>query len=364
MDQAIDARFERVERALTTLIDSIAKYNPSMAMANDLAVADRELSKGLAELQVHQNNHLRIQAMRAEIAAADARIRAAVSGLASTRRDITSTPVSSTSSAATQLPGGSGSDATAGNEVQYRELLSYARRISKTTLPASGITNGVDVDAANNTTTVDTAPASTSSVTHTPPTTETAAQTPVPAAAANGVQTPTATTAGPTGPSGATHLQPPDLYAQPSSGPPSAAPALPEGMAGYLNPNAGALFVPWPSETQVRVGALAANQDLSDRGVDARDYDPGEEARRREAERAAEEERQEAERLAREEEARRMRDEHERRRKAADEAREREIETWRRDSIAEGAAGAPKPPAAGEKKQFQFFGDMDDDDED
>lgn len=49
MDQAIDARFERVEKALTTLIDSIAKYNPSMAMANDLAVADRELSKGLAE---------------------------------------------------------------------------------------------------------------------------------------------------------------------------------------------------------------------------------------------------------------------------------------------------------------------------
>jgi hypothetical protein len=49
MDAYIDARFERVERALTTLIDSIAKYNPSAAQAHDLTVADTELGAGLEQ---------------------------------------------------------------------------------------------------------------------------------------------------------------------------------------------------------------------------------------------------------------------------------------------------------------------------
>ena len=49
MDKYIDSRFERVEKALSTLIDSIAKYHPSTVQANELAAADRELAKGLEE---------------------------------------------------------------------------------------------------------------------------------------------------------------------------------------------------------------------------------------------------------------------------------------------------------------------------
>lgn len=49
MDTFIDARLDRVEKALTTVIDSIAKYNPSPALAEDLLAADRELSQGLEE---------------------------------------------------------------------------------------------------------------------------------------------------------------------------------------------------------------------------------------------------------------------------------------------------------------------------
>jgi hypothetical protein len=47
MDEIIDKRFERVEKALATLITSISTYNPAPALANDLVAADAELSQGL-----------------------------------------------------------------------------------------------------------------------------------------------------------------------------------------------------------------------------------------------------------------------------------------------------------------------------
>lgn len=47
MDEIIDKRFERVEKALATLITSISTYNPAPALANDLVSADTELSQGL-----------------------------------------------------------------------------------------------------------------------------------------------------------------------------------------------------------------------------------------------------------------------------------------------------------------------------
>jgi hypothetical protein len=52
MDKYIDSRFERVEKALTTLIDSISKYNPSAAQARDLTAADAELGAGLEECKL------------------------------------------------------------------------------------------------------------------------------------------------------------------------------------------------------------------------------------------------------------------------------------------------------------------------
>lgn len=49
MDKQLDTRFDRVEKALGTLADSIAKYNPSTHSAREFVAADAELSKGLEE---------------------------------------------------------------------------------------------------------------------------------------------------------------------------------------------------------------------------------------------------------------------------------------------------------------------------
>jgi hypothetical protein len=47
MDDILNEQFERVERALTALVDSIAAYNPNTQVAIDLVTADDELSKRL-----------------------------------------------------------------------------------------------------------------------------------------------------------------------------------------------------------------------------------------------------------------------------------------------------------------------------
>lgn len=49
MDKYIDSRFERLEKALSNLIDSVTKYHPSTIQAEELKAADNELSKGLEE---------------------------------------------------------------------------------------------------------------------------------------------------------------------------------------------------------------------------------------------------------------------------------------------------------------------------
>lgn len=49
MDTYIDTRFERLEKALATLIDSVTKYHPSAIQADELKTADNELCKGLEE---------------------------------------------------------------------------------------------------------------------------------------------------------------------------------------------------------------------------------------------------------------------------------------------------------------------------
>lgn len=47
MEDVLSTQFDRVEKALGTLVDSIAAYNPSPQAALDLVAADDELSQGL-----------------------------------------------------------------------------------------------------------------------------------------------------------------------------------------------------------------------------------------------------------------------------------------------------------------------------
>jgi uncharacterized Fe-S cluster-containing radical SAM superfamily protein len=49
MDTYIDGRFERLEKALANLIDSVTKFHPSIQQGDELDAADKELTKGLEE---------------------------------------------------------------------------------------------------------------------------------------------------------------------------------------------------------------------------------------------------------------------------------------------------------------------------
>ncbi|CCC09150.1 hypothetical protein SMACR_03024 [Sordaria macrospora] len=123
MDKYLDTRFERVEKALATFIDSIAKYNPSEKLAEDLVAADRELAAGLKELERHQNNHARILQLRQETASLDQQTKDIIGGLWNMRKEVKTTP-------ATNYP-------ATGPKYKFttHELLNYAKRITASAAP-------------------------------------------------------------------------------------------------------------------------------------------------------------------------------------------------------------------------------------
>ncbi|TID06595.1 Mediator of RNA polymerase II transcription subunit 4 [Colletotrichum higginsianum] len=349
MDKLIDARFDRVEKALASLIESVSKYHPHAKQALDLHEADNDLAKGLNEVQTHQNNNLLLQQLRATTASLDTQIRETLQSLATTRKDITTTQI-------TVYPDGTR------YPIKYDELLNYARRISKTTLPPAALTAGVVAATAGDTP----APDPNVSMTTNPNT---------PAAAANGLQSqpvsaaPTPSQAQTPGPSAAANSSsPPQDAIQGAQHPASmmmtatatatttttsGATSLPDGLRNHLDPHFNASFVPWPNEFQIRSGAMSVYQDLADKGIDPRGYDPqqiAEAKRREEEERRAREEQEklEAERKNREYQEK------------MDKIRREQQEAYRRDSVAAGAGAS----SAGKSKQFQFTSLMDDDDDD
>lgn len=289
-------------------------------------------------VQKHQNNHLRLEALRATSSSLDTQIRDTLQNLSSTRKDITTTSI-------TVFQDGNA------YPIKYNELLNYARRISKTTLPPAGVTNGVPPEGEAAATPVNGTQSAAPSAAPTPTQTHSQSQ--------PQSQTPEPSSSG-AGPNGAT--APALASVQPGS---DTRTTLPDGLRTILDPHHGTVFVPWPDEFQIRSGALAEIQDLQDKGIDPRGYDPvavAEEARRKdEDERAA---REEAERLKREED-RRRREEWE----ARTAERQAAAEAARRGSEAASGAAAAGPGAAAEtanrNSQFQFASmDMDDDDDD
>ncbi|KAI0128124.1 hypothetical protein F4776DRAFT_629338 [Hypoxylon sp. NC0597] len=337
MDKQLDVCFDRVEKALGTLVDSIAKYHPSVAQVNDLGRADIELNKGLENLQTHQANYRRIQDLRAATASFDAQIKDTLRLLANTRKELVG-------ARATIFP----SDVPS-YDINYDELLAYARRISKTTMPPAGTINSAsstDAEVKNGEgSAMQTAAA-------TP-----AGQTPngtQPAAAANGIQLQIQDP----------NSQPHTSIATPSGGGGNTATNLPEEMQMSMNPYSGFEFIPWPNEEQVRQGALVSLAFLAEQGIDPENYDPEEERQRKKREEEEQKQAEERERQEREERERRAREEQARIRAQ----REREqAEAYRRGSVMDGATGGPGQPAGsspvGEKKQFQFMADDDEDDD-
>ncbi|OHF00479.1 hypothetical protein CORC01_04229 [Colletotrichum orchidophilum] len=337
MDKIIDARFERVEKALASLIESVSKYHPHAKQALDLHEADHDLAKGLDEVQIHQNNNLRLQQLRATTASLDTQIRETLSSLATTRKDITTTQIT-VHHDGPNYP------------VRYDELLNYARRISKTTLPPAALTNGGLTTGGGSP-----GPDPNASMTTNPNTpganglqsqpvsaapTPSQGQTPGPSGAANG---------SPVG--GLQDLLPGTQQTTATSG----ATSLPDGLRNHLNPHFNATFVPWPNEFQIRSGAMAVYQDLSDKGVDPRGYDPQQIA---ETKRKEEEDRKVREEQEKAEVERKNREYQEKMEKI----RREQQEAYRRDSVAAGAVVGAS--SAGKSKQFQFTSLMDDDDDD
>ncbi|PBP24781.1 Mediator of RNA polymerase II transcription subunit 4 [Diplocarpon rosae] len=307
MDKFLDRRFELVEKALAKLINSISTYNPAPALANDLVAADAELNKGLQQLSTHQSNYAKIVSLRETSNALDTQIRDTLTLLTTTRRDLIATP-------ATSFPPNA-------NPISYSELLKYASRISKFTIPPTyreshAAANG-DTGETGNTT-----PKEPNSRTQT-----------------NGNNTAT---------NGAAYNAASMDIDNPIPG--QTQPQTPEHggvktnlsvWEQYLNPSTEIPFFPWPSEEAIRKGALASLQILVDQGVDPATFDP-EKSAELEAERK---------RIMEEEDALR-----EQERMDREDARRREME--RRMSV------SGSVPASGEEQPKVFTLDALDDDED
>lgn len=120
MDKIMEKSFDALEAALTQLIESISSYNPSPIAASAVVLADNDISENLELLAEHQANHHKIQSLRATSEALDQRLTQLFSALAQTRKELLTVP-------STKFP--------PAREVPYEELLTYARKISKYTVP-------------------------------------------------------------------------------------------------------------------------------------------------------------------------------------------------------------------------------------
>ncbi|KAE8444000.1 hypothetical protein EG329_001129 [Mollisiaceae sp. DMI_Dod_QoI] len=321
MDVLIDRRFERVEKALATLINSLSTYNPNPALANDLVTADAELSQGLELLSTHQSNHTKLLALRATSSSLDTQIRETLTLLVSTRRDLIATPAST-------FP-------TNTHPVSNAELLSYAQRISRFTLPPTY--READSEAASG-------EAGTNTPKEPPSQTQTNGTT-TPVVATNGVGGEQAQALSQPAPSSAMDIdQPAPTAAETQTTDTTGVASNMKVWEPFFTIANEADFVPWPNEEVIRRGALASIQVLLDKGVDPWTFDP---------EKSAE---LEADRLRTIEEEDRARDLEKTRMEE-----ERKQNAERRVSVS-GGPGMERREEAPKVFQLETFDDDDDDD--
>jgi len=121
MNTALQSRLDALDTALSTLIDSITSLNPSVPAAQSLLTADDHLQKSVKHLLKHQANHTRITSLRAQIDSLNASITSNISSLASLRSEILAQDIKPIREE--------------GRRVECNELLEYAQRISRYTVP-------------------------------------------------------------------------------------------------------------------------------------------------------------------------------------------------------------------------------------
>ena len=134
MDSLLLERLDRIDRALNSLVDSISSYNPSIAAVIELVAADDQLTEGIYQLVNHQANTARIHSLRDSISKLDGTIKDSLIHLASVRQDVLAIPLDA---ALRELKG---------NNVRYRDLVDYASKISRYTIPPKipdGVPQGI-----------------------------------------------------------------------------------------------------------------------------------------------------------------------------------------------------------------------------
>ncbi len=257
MNTIIQSQLDRVDTALNSLITSIESYNPSVPAAIDLLVADdglqqgvklrKHLSAGFNDRKVliphpvaqHQTNHSRILRLRSAIEAHDQQIRSTLTLLAETRKDLLSTPI-------TRFPEDS-------RNVPFTELLDYAAKISRYTVPPTFREPISQADAAKTTGKIgDDAPVVNGIG-------DAVAEAREANAIANG-DNPRAEEGKENG-VGVSSLEP--------------------GEVDWLNELARTSFVPWPTEQLIKRGALGQIQVMVEQGVNPEVGGAAEEVARR-----------------------------------------------------------------------------------
>jgi len=204
-------------------------------------------------VSTHQANYVKILYLREETSKLDSTIRDAASLLINTRRALIATP-------ATTFPEDT-------NPVSYSELLSYARRISKFTLPPTDLHVGAATseDADQAASQENSTPKDGKSE---PPTNGAT----TPAVATNGADKDSQMAgmmSGVTADTGhSTQIQ---VSQNKKAG-------MPEHLVQFLNYTGADQFVPWPTDEEIRRGALGKLKLLQDQGVDPATFDPAESA--------------------------------------------------------------------------------------
>lgn len=135
----LQASYKNVEASLQRLTDSIAAYNPSVLAAEELLAADDEVNKDLEQRALarivglvatrlltslvveHQQNHLRIEELRRLTDANDRAIKKQFQGIIDLRKEMASMRTYESEEV--------------GSDVSVHDLLSYAKFISRTTVP-------------------------------------------------------------------------------------------------------------------------------------------------------------------------------------------------------------------------------------
>jgi hypothetical protein len=116
----IGSTISKFETALASLVDSVAKFNPSSKLVQDVIDADAELSEAVSELLEHQEAGKTIKRLETISNELDKQLNAVLLGLSESRRELQ-----------TPLDGHMESETT--REISADELLSYATKITKFT---------------------------------------------------------------------------------------------------------------------------------------------------------------------------------------------------------------------------------------